>query len=101
MIAIDRNYAPMYSELGMYYEIERATMRRRRKPMDSYLLLAPNFADSADVRKRAQQNRAALLFRSHRPRCVAIRTRSARRSPGLRPDCDTSASTAHLPSRLR
>jgi Flp pilus assembly protein TadD len=58
-IALDQNYAPIYSELGQYYESTRE-FAKAAQAFDSYLLLAPNFADSAEVRKRAQQNRVAL-----------------------------------------
>lgn len=59
-IAIDRNYAPIYSELGLYFESTRE-FAKAAQAFDSYLLLAPNFADSAEMRRHAQQNRAALL----------------------------------------
>jgi Flp pilus assembly protein TadD/uncharacterized caspase-like protein len=58
-IALDPNYAPIYSELGQYYESARE-FAKAAQAFDSYLLLAPNFTDSAEVRKRVQQNRAAL-----------------------------------------
>jgi Flp pilus assembly protein TadD len=52
-IAEDRNYAPIYNELGLFYEEigDRATAAQA---YDAYLVLAPNFADSAEVRKRRQ-----------------------------------------------
>ncbi len=56
-IAIDRNYAPIYAELGQFYESIR-DQARAAQAYDSYLLLAPNFADSAEVRKRVQAIRA-------------------------------------------
>jgi Tfp pilus assembly protein PilF len=52
-IAVDRNYAPIYSELGLFYESIRDAAKAAQA-YDTYLLLAPNFADSADVRKRLQ-----------------------------------------------
>jgi tetratricopeptide (TPR) repeat protein len=52
-IAADRNYAPIYAELGMFYEAAR-DQARAAQAYDAYLLLAPNFADSAEVRKRVQ-----------------------------------------------
>ncbi|HYI97246.1 MAG TPA: caspase family protein [Bryobacteraceae bacterium] len=58
-IAIDPNYAPIYSELGQYYEAARE-FAKAAQAYDSYLLLAPNFVDSADIRKRAQRSRVAL-----------------------------------------
>lgn len=57
-IAIDRNYAPVYSELGEYYESIRDTASAARA-YDSYLMLAPNFAGSIEVRRKVQQIRAA------------------------------------------
>jgi uncharacterized caspase-like protein/Flp pilus assembly protein TadD len=58
-VAIDRNYAPIYTELGLYFE-SRGEFERAAQAFDAYLLLAPNFADSAEVRRRAQRNRGAL-----------------------------------------
>ena len=58
-IALDRNYAPIYSELGQYYEGTRE-FAKAAQAYDSYLLLAPNFVDSADIRRRAQRSRVAL-----------------------------------------
>jgi Flp pilus assembly protein TadD len=58
-VAIDRNYAPIYTELGLYFE-SRREFERAAQAFDAYLLLAPNFADSAEVRRHAQRNRAAL-----------------------------------------
>ena len=52
-LAVDRNYAPIYAELGMFYEAAR-DQARATQAYDAYLLLAPNFADSAEVRKRVQ-----------------------------------------------
>ena len=54
---IDRNYAPIYSELGLYYEAVR-DYAKAAQAFDNYLTLAPNFADSAEIRRRAQQNRS-------------------------------------------
>jgi tetratricopeptide (TPR) repeat protein len=55
-IAIDRNYAPIYSELGQFYESTR-DRAKAAQAYDTYLLLAPNYADSAEIRKRLQQVR--------------------------------------------
>jgi uncharacterized caspase-like protein/Flp pilus assembly protein TadD len=57
--ALDRDYAPIYSELGQYFESTR-DFPKAAQAYDSYLALAPNFADSAEIRKRAQQNRVAM-----------------------------------------
>jgi Flp pilus assembly protein TadD len=57
-LSIDRNYAPIYSELGMYYESVREPAKAAQA-FDNYLTLAPNFADSLEIRRRTQQNRAA------------------------------------------
>ena len=59
-IAIDRNYAPIYAELGQYYEAARDTARAAQA-YDTYLLLAPNFTESAEVRKRVQAIRAPAV----------------------------------------
>jgi uncharacterized caspase-like protein/Flp pilus assembly protein TadD len=55
-LAIDRNYAPIYSELGQFYESTR-DRAKAAQAYDTYLLLAPNYADSAEIRKRLQQVR--------------------------------------------
>jgi tetratricopeptide (TPR) repeat protein len=56
-LAIDRNYAPIYAELGMFFETLRDPVKAAQA-YDSYLLLAPNFADSVEVRKRVQAIRS-------------------------------------------
>jgi len=56
-IAVDRNYAPIYSELGLFYESLRDPVRAAQA-YDNYLLLAPNFTDSAEIRKRLQSIRS-------------------------------------------
>jgi uncharacterized caspase-like protein/Flp pilus assembly protein TadD len=56
-LATDRNYAPIYSELGQFYESAGDPVRAAQA-FDSYLLLAPNFADSTEVRKRLQAIRS-------------------------------------------
>ena len=50
IIALDPNYAPTYIELGQYYE-ERRDYAKASQAYDNYLLLAPNFADSSQVRQ--------------------------------------------------
>lgn len=50
-IAVDRNYAPIYAELGQFYESVRDPAKAAQA-YDTYLLLAPNFADSGEVRRR-------------------------------------------------
>jgi uncharacterized caspase-like protein/tetratricopeptide (TPR) repeat protein len=70
-IGADRNYAPIYSELGLFYESVKDNARAAQA-FDTYLLLAPNFADSAEIRNKAQLNRAATQrrppsLRSKRP----------------------------------
>jgi tetratricopeptide (TPR) repeat protein len=52
-IAADRNYAPIYSEIGLFYEAV-GDPARAAQAYDNYLLLAPNFSDSTEVRKRVQ-----------------------------------------------
>lgn len=51
-IALDPNYAPTYLEIGNFYE-GRRDFARAAQAFDTYLILAPNFADSAQVRARA------------------------------------------------
>lgn len=56
-LSLDRNYAPIYTEIGQFYE-SAGDAAKAAQAYDSYLLLAPNFADSTEVRKRAQAIRA-------------------------------------------
>ncbi|MBL8176977.1 MAG: caspase family protein [Bryobacterales bacterium] len=57
MMAADANYAPVYLELGEYFEA-RKDFARAAQAFDAYLLLAPNFSDSGQVRQRAQRSRS-------------------------------------------
>lgn len=52
-LAIDREYAPIYFEMGQFYESINDSAKAAQA-YEAYLLLAPNFADSAEVRKRVQ-----------------------------------------------
>ena len=52
-VAIDRDYAPIYSELGLYHESVHDAARAAQA-YDSYLLLAPNFTDSTEIRERVE-----------------------------------------------
>ena len=63
MIALDANYAPTYFELAANYEAQR-DFARAAQAFDTYLLLAPNYADSAEVRARAERNRGLATQRS-------------------------------------
>jgi tetratricopeptide (TPR) repeat protein len=56
LIALDANYAPTYLELGTHYE-EQGDYARAAQAFDTYIALAPNYADSGQVRGRAQRNR--------------------------------------------
>jgi Flp pilus assembly protein TadD len=58
-IAIDRNYAPIYTEIAQYYESVDPNPARAAQAYDSYLLLAPNFSDSVEIRKRVQTLRTS------------------------------------------
>ena len=60
---IDANYAPIYAELGQYYEAARDAAKAAQA-YDSYLLLAPNFADSGEIRRRIQSIRAPVAPRT-------------------------------------
>ena len=64
--AIDPNYAPIYSELGLHYESVRNYAEAARA-FETYLLLAPNYADSAEMRARAAKNRSAAAPRPETP----------------------------------
>jgi uncharacterized caspase-like protein/Flp pilus assembly protein TadD len=56
-IAIDRNYAPIYAEIGLFHE-SLGDRVKAAQAYDSYLLLAPNFVDSTEVRNRLRAIRA-------------------------------------------
>lgn len=56
-VALDRNYAPIYTEIGQFYETAGDSVKAAQA-YDSYLILAPNFADSTEVRKRVQAVRS-------------------------------------------
>lgn len=58
LLAIDPNYAPAYLELGLHYDQQR-DFARATLAYDTYSLLAPNFADSGQVRARASQTRSS------------------------------------------
>ena len=60
------NYAPIYLEMAQYYEAVRDNAKAAQA-YDAYLLLAPNYADSAEVRKRAQAVRAPVVTRPKTP----------------------------------
>lgn len=59
LLAADPNYAPAYLEIGNFYESQR-DYARAAQAFDLYLLLAPNFGDSAQVRERSQRNRSQI-----------------------------------------
>jgi Flp pilus assembly protein TadD len=63
--AIDRNYAPIYFELGLFHE-SAGDMPKAVQAYDTYLLLAPNFPDSTEVRKRMQAIRTPAQPRPQR-----------------------------------
>jgi len=52
LIQLDPNYPPTYAELGLAYEANRETAKAL-EAYDTYVLLAPNFADSNGVRANA------------------------------------------------
>jgi tetratricopeptide (TPR) repeat protein len=58
ILALDRNYAPLYLELGAFFE-STGDRAKAAQAYDSYLLLAPNFADSNEIRQRTQRLRPA------------------------------------------
>jgi len=57
LIQLDPNYAPTYAELGLAYEADR-NLDKALEAYDTYVLLAPNFVDSAGVRARATRLRS-------------------------------------------
>jgi Flp pilus assembly protein TadD len=55
-IAADPNYAPIYSELGLFHEASGNTAMAA-EAYNTYLTLAPNLVDSNQVRERVQKLR--------------------------------------------
>jgi tetratricopeptide (TPR) repeat protein len=51
-LALDANYAPTYLDIGGYFE-SHGDFGRAAQAYDIYLSLAPNFADSAQIRIRS------------------------------------------------
>ena len=56
LIRLDPNYPPTYFELGLAYEADR-NFAKAVEAYDAYVLLAPNFADTNEVRARAAKLR--------------------------------------------
>ncbi len=57
LLKLNPNYAPAYMELGLTYEAE-GNFEKAGEAYDTYLLLAPNYADSTEVRSRVERIRA-------------------------------------------
>ena len=55
-LAADPNYAPIYSELGLFHEAN-GSMAEAAEAYNAYLTLAPNLVDSNQVRERMQRLR--------------------------------------------
>ncbi|MGH9630628.1 MAG: caspase family protein [Bryobacteraceae bacterium] len=55
-IELEPEYAPAYLELGMYFE-SRRDYAQAEKAFEAYLVLAPNYADSDEIRKRVERTR--------------------------------------------
>lgn len=66
-IALDRNYAPIYTEIGQFYE-SVGDAAKAAQAYDAYLILAPNFADSSEIRKRVQAARNPAQPSPHQQR---------------------------------
>jgi Flp pilus assembly protein TadD len=54
---LNPNYAPTYLELGRAYEAAGRSANAT-EAYETYLLLAPNYADSDEIRRRVQRNKA-------------------------------------------
>jgi tetratricopeptide (TPR) repeat protein len=57
--ALDVNYAPVYLEIGLHAQ-KNNEKAKAVEAFDTYLLLAPNFADSVQVKMAAEQIRTFL-----------------------------------------
>jgi Flp pilus assembly protein TadD len=62
LVRLDPNYPPSYLELGLVYETQ-GSPAKAVEAYDSYVLLAPNYADTAAVRTRATQLRTGRVAR--------------------------------------
>jgi tetratricopeptide (TPR) repeat protein len=56
VLALDANYAPTYLDIGSYFESHQ-NLASAARAYDIYLSLAPNFADSAQIRTRSARLR--------------------------------------------
>jgi tetratricopeptide (TPR) repeat protein len=56
LIRLRPNYAPTYSELGLAYEAA-GDFAKSVEAFDAYVTLAPNFADTNEIRSRAERIR--------------------------------------------
>jgi tetratricopeptide (TPR) repeat protein len=54
---LNPNYAPTYLELGRAYEAAGRSANAA-EAYETYLLLAPNYADSDEIRRKVQRNQA-------------------------------------------
>jgi lipoprotein NlpI len=57
--AVDPNYPPLYLEAGLFYR-DAHNYEKALEAMNTYLLLAPNYADSSQVRQSAEEMRKQL-----------------------------------------
>ena len=56
LIRINPNYAPVYTELGLAYAAD-GKFAQAAEALDTYVMLAPNFADANEVRALADRLR--------------------------------------------
>lgn len=63
LLQLNPNYAPAYMELGLTYEAA-GNPAKAAESYDTYLLLAPNYADSTEVRSRAERLRTRPATRT-------------------------------------
>jgi uncharacterized caspase-like protein/tetratricopeptide (TPR) repeat protein len=61
-LKVDPNYPPVYLEAGLHFKAMN-NYERALQAMDTYLLLAPNYADSSQVQDTANELRKSLLNR--------------------------------------
>jgi Flp pilus assembly protein TadD len=61
-LSVDPNYPPVYLESGLYFKAKN-DHTRALQAMDTYLLLAPNYADSSQVKDTANEIRKSLVDR--------------------------------------
>lgn len=62
LLTMNPNYAPAYLEVGQFFESQK-NYAKAADAFDTYLLLAPNYRDSDEIRQRSQKLRSQTTTR--------------------------------------